>query len=208
MPAPWLGRLQGAVRARIAPLAEVAALVPPGGRVRELGCGEGLLLALVAPRAERVIGVDFDPRKCRQARARLARFPDVEIREEDILAHLAAAPRGGDRAVLLSDTLSSLSFAQQDEVLRGAIACLAPGGALVLKIIDTEPAWKTRVSTLVSSFTCGFKLSLSAGQSFRYRPRGAYREILAAAGLTVEEHLLHERLHHPVPHVVVIGRRG
>jgi SAM-dependent methyltransferase len=54
-------------------------LVPPGGRVLELGCGEGDLLDALRP--SRGLGVDFSPKTIAKARAK---HPDREFVEADV----------------------------------------------------------------------------------------------------------------------------
>ena len=201
----FIGRVQERVRDLIVPLDRVAALVPSGGQVRELGCGEGLLLARIAPRVGRLIGVDYDPRKCRLARERLCRHQNTEVLEQEILEHLALAPVGTDRAVVISDTLSSFPPARQDEVLRRAVRLLEPGGVIVLKFMDTEPIWKTCISLALSTVICRMRLSRSEGQRFWYRSRHEYAAILRGLGLDVTEHLLHVGSN-IAPHVALVAR--
>lgn len=49
----------------------VAAARRRGGRVLDVGCGEGLLLERLAPVAQEVVGIDPDPRSAARARSRL-----------------------------------------------------------------------------------------------------------------------------------------
>lgn len=201
--------LQTGIRARIVPLASVAELVPNGGVVLDLGCGQGLVAELVSPRVDRVVGIDFDPRKCAMARQRLAAVPNVEIRHADVVAELERMPEGRAATVLLSDALSSFpSEVAQDRVLSLAARALAPGGTLVLKFIDTDPAWKVRLSWALSFVVCrALRLSRSDGQRFLYRSRSAYRRVLEALDLEVSERLLHRERRLVVPHAVLVARK-
>lgn len=201
--------LQTGLRARIVPLDAIAALVPDGGIVLDLGCGQGLLARQIAGRVERVVGVDFDPRKCQMGRELLGGLKNVELVVDDLIAFLERTPAPRARTVLLSDTLSSfIADEVQDRVLLLATRALEPGGTIVLKFIDTEPRWKVTLSRLLSSVIYRvLRLSRSEGQRFRYRSRRVYRTLLEQSGLRVTEHLLHRRLHHPVPHVVLVAQR-
>jgi cyclopropane fatty-acyl-phospholipid synthase-like methyltransferase len=194
--------LQTEVRRRIVPLARVAALVPPGGISLELGCGQGLLVELLRTRTERVIGVDFDHRKCRLARARLG--ASAEIVEADLIDYVARAPERSFRSIVLSDTLSHLSDEQQDSLLAGCARLLDPRGALVLKVIDTDPPWKTQLSEQLSKVVYGLRASLSEGQRFHYRPASHYRQLLEKVGFAPTIHRL-DRFH-PIPHVAIVAR--
>jgi SAM-dependent methyltransferase len=70
------------VRARLAtaPLEEIAARAPKG-HVVDVGCGHGVLTALLAGDPQRtVLGIDPDERKIELARASAGRLPNVSIR--------------------------------------------------------------------------------------------------------------------------------
>lgn len=87
--------------------------VPPGERVLEVGCGEGDLLAAVAPEAG--IGVDFSAEMVALARAR---HPGLRFEVAD--AHDLATVEGPFDAILLSDLLNDVWDAQRvlEEVRR------------------------------------------------------------------------------------------
>lgn len=57
----------------------LAQLVPPGSRVLELGCGQGLLLNALKP--SQGVGIDFSPEMIRRARER---FPTLTFIEADV----------------------------------------------------------------------------------------------------------------------------
>lgn len=203
---PLIDWLQARIRARIVPLDQVAAAVPSRGLVLELGCGQGLVLELLADRVERAIGVDYDERKCHLARAALSRHPHVEIVCADIVSFLRDFS-GVAECVIISDTLSSFPKHLQDEVLALAVQALSKGGTLVLKFIDTTPRWKMLISYLLSTAVYqGLHLSLSEGQEFRYRSRHDYAEVLGRLGVATSTRVLH-RWWEPIPHVMLIGSK-
>jgi cyclopropane fatty-acyl-phospholipid synthase-like methyltransferase len=191
------------------PLDAIAALVPDGGVVLDLGCGQGLLARRFAARVERVVAVDFDPRKCQMARDGLALVPNVEVLTEDIGRFLDRIAKNSAQCVVIADTLSSfISKEGQDALLACAASALAPDGVLLLKFIDTSPTWKRAVSHAISAVVYrGLRLSLSQDQQFLYRSRLDYKRVLEGLGFHVSEHLLHRTLHHPVPHVVLVARK-
>src|SRR5690349_6562708 len=140
------GALLDAVHDRLrswtAPLDAVAALVPPDSDVADLGCGQGLVTELIAARARHVMGVDFDERKCQMAKLRLARTANAEVVRGDIVEWLRSTPSASLDAIVLSDTLSAMPIAAQEAGMTEACRVLRSGGLVVLKIVDTEPAWK------------------------------------------------------------------
>jgi amino acid adenylation domain-containing protein len=116
-------------------------LALPHRRVREVGCGTGLLLFRVAPHAERYQGIDFSRVALQGIRRRLAGggLPQVE------LAQAAADDWSGVPAGAL-DLVVVNSVAQYFpgvdylvRVLAGAVRALAPGGALFVGDVRSRP---------------------------------------------------------------------
>jgi SAM-dependent methyltransferase len=76
-------------------------LIPPGSRVLELGCGDGTLLASLAP--ANGVGVDFSPVMLEQARRR---HPGLDFVLTD--AHDLSGVEGPFDAIVLSDLLNDV----------------------------------------------------------------------------------------------------
>ena len=136
-------------------------LIPDGGRLLDLGCGQGLLAswllaaqALQAagnwpagwpapPRPERIDGVELMPRDVARARAALgaaATFAAGDIRTADY---------GRADTVVILDVLHYIPPAGQDAVLRRVRAALSPGGTLLLRVGDAGGGWGFRWSNWV-----------------------------------------------------------
>lgn len=111
--------------------AALAAMLPPGVRVADLGCGTGDVLATIAPWAGRVIGVDREPAMLAAAARRLGEVVSadrVELREGTLDAP-PLAPGEVDVALLML----VLHHVEAPEVAVAAAARgLAPGGRLVI----------------------------------------------------------------------------
>jgi SAM-dependent methyltransferase len=80
----WLRRFHAArpgitsqVLARGGTYHRMAALVPPGARVLDLGAGDGYLCELIAARGARAIGVDFSREELARFQARVRDFPSA-----------------------------------------------------------------------------------------------------------------------------------
>ena len=98
--------------------------VPPGGRVLDVGCGEGMLTRDLAKSAAHVLGVDVDAPSIELARATTTQ-PNVEFREADVLGD--ALDNAQFDAVVSVATLHHLGT--REGLVRMA-ALLRPGGVL------------------------------------------------------------------------------
>jgi len=206
--APLVDALHNRLRALLAPLDAVAARLPEPGVILDLGCGQGLLLGLLPQSSGRLVGVDFDARKCRMARQLLSERDDVAIIQGDIVAFLEDWAGGPVDAIVLVDTLSSMPPEMQQRVMELSVSLLSAEGRLLLKIVDTAPRWKAAVARAMYLLVYrGLRLSLSAGQGVFYRSSDHYRRQLEALGLSVHVDMVHRSRHLPVPHVLVVGSR-
>jgi amino acid adenylation domain-containing protein len=115
-------------------------------RVLEIGCGTGLLLFRVAPRADLYLGTDFSSLTLDGIRRQLAASegggPRVELRQA--MAHEAAGivPAGGegfDLVVLNSVVQYFPGVDYLARVLEGAVRSVAPGGAVFLGDLRSLP---------------------------------------------------------------------
>lgn len=204
-----LDALHDRLRSWTAPLNAVAELVPPGAEVADLGCGQGLVTSLLAKRARRIVGVDFDERKCSMARARLAQADNAHIVRGDIVEWLTAAPSASLDAVVLCDTLSAMPVAAQEEVLTQTCRVLRSGGTVVLKIVDTEPWWKAAVARTIAFLVCRVaRASLTQdNQRVYYRGGSDYVRAMSDRKLLVDTIPLHRQTHSPIPHIAIVGRK-
>lgn len=120
--------------------AMIAALVEPGSRVLDLGCGEGELLAsLQAHKKVDARGVEIDPNKVRRAIAR-----GVSAYQSDIDHGLTDYPDKTFDFVILSQTLQETRYPL--EVLREMLRVGQHG----IIAFPNFGHWTTRVSHLIS----------------------------------------------------------
>jgi len=104
----------------------VRAVPGPGSRVLDVGCGDGALLAALAPGTREIVGIEQDERSAALARARLADVPGGRVIVGDFVA---SAELDGSQFDLITcvATLHHLPLRPALERMRDL---LAPGGRL------------------------------------------------------------------------------
>ena len=171
-------------------------LLPSGGSIIDLGCGQGLSLALLAdaealarsgrwplewgraPCFDRRVGIETRTRTAAIARAALN--GDAEIVHADIrqVEHMPC------RAVLLMDVLHMMPFDAQEQVIGAVAAALEPGGVLLVREADAAAGMRftmVRAGNRIKALALG-----RWHQRFCFRSVSGWAECLSRQGLRVE----------------------
>ena len=108
------------------------ALVPPGARVLDAGCGTGRVAAALAARGHDVVGVDADPTLVEAARADHPgpRFLVAALAELDLAAQ--GEPEPFDAAVLAGNVMVFVAPGTERDVLARVAAHVRPDGVVVV----------------------------------------------------------------------------
>lgn len=131
-------------------------LIPDKARVIDLGCGQGVLLALLAAVQDPHLGEDWPPGLPPLPRATVAR--GVDLRADAIEAARIALGQCAQVAVsdirdakvadcdvvTIFDVLHYVDYAAQQSLLERIFAALAPGGRLLLRAGDRSQGWRFR----------------------------------------------------------------
>src|SRR5687768_13745000 len=143
-------------------LDEIGQYLPTTGVVLDIGCGFGLFSLYYAATAPGrfVRGLDVNGRRLAQARRAAARLgiDNVQYEEGD------ARDFKGDDEVAAAYMLDIVHHVPADSVpplLRRLRRCLAPGGILLVKDVDTHPALKRW-------FTWALDKAMAPGTPVRY----------------------------------------
>jgi ubiquinone/menaquinone biosynthesis C-methylase UbiE len=105
----------------------LAALLEPGDIVLDVGCGEGLITALLAPQCRQVIGCDYSTEAVAAA---TQQFPGIQFVYSNS-THLRFGNASFTKAVL-SDVAEHLLPLQLERTLEEAHRVLRTGGSLLL----------------------------------------------------------------------------
>jgi uncharacterized protein (DUF2062 family)/SAM-dependent methyltransferase len=172
-------------------------LLPDGQTLLDVGCGSGLMLALLAearsrvrsgawdsglprpPLFERMVGIDIRPRVVDVARQALG--ADAEIFEGDA-RQLTSSTHD---AVLICDVLHMMSFDEQEQVIAVTRRSLRDGGVLVVREADAAGGWRffvVRAGNRLKSIVLR-----NWRQRFYFRTQLEWCALFARHGLAVTE---------------------
>jgi SAM-dependent methyltransferase len=171
-------------------------VLPSGGTLLDVGCGQGLALALLVearlaadngtwparwpppPRFDRMTGIELRKRVAKIARAALE--TDAEIIDADV----RGVPLGPAHAVLLFDVLQLLPREDQDTLLANMAARLDRDGVLLVREADASAGWR------FTAVRFGNRLKLIATgkwrQPFHARTETDWRACFASHGFRID----------------------
>ena len=196
------------VRGRLAtaPLEALAARAE-GARLLDVGCGHGVLVALLAVGSpgRHVVGIDPDERKIDWARASVGRLANVELRACTIET-LAAERAGEFDTVLVADVLYLLAAAAWRPFLAAAHELLRRGGRLVLKEAEDDGSWRVRKALFQEQLMVRMLRRTHSSGAVGFAPRATLEAAVRAAGFAIEEVVPLAR-GYSTPHLMVVARR-
>jgi SAM-dependent methyltransferase len=122
-------------------------LIASNARILDLGCGQGLVGALLAAGGRHgeafYRGIDRAERDIE--RARIAAGPNAEL----VVADVRSAHLGTADVVILLDVLHYIQPAEQVDLLKRARAALAPGGSILMRVADASGGLRFRVTEAI-----------------------------------------------------------
>jgi len=113
------------------------AVLPPGARVLELGCGTGRLLRPILESGAVAVGLDREPAMLRVANANLAMYGERVALIEGEMTRFEAPGEPFDLALIgLNTFMHLLTMRKQMECLNCAHRHLRPGGTLLIDLAN------------------------------------------------------------------------
>jgi uncharacterized protein (DUF2062 family) len=191
--------------------------LPSSGVLVDVGCGPGLLLALVAEAVEdahdgrwppagwppaptdlRLLGIELRPRAADLARYALGDAAEVQTAD----AMEAALPEAID-LVAIFDVLHLVDRAAQVPMVTRLAAAMRPGAVLLVREADAAAGWRFRVVQFGNRLT-----ALSRGRwraRFAFRSAAEWQALLAELGFDVSVAPMGEGT--PFANVLLVARR-
>lgn len=180
-------------------LDEIGQYLPARGRVLDIGCGFGLFsLYYATVRPDLTLhGLDRNPRRIEMARAAAARLGLANARYE---VGDARDFRGGEMfdAAYMLDIVHHVPPEAVRPLLEQLAKVLPAGGRLVIKDVDSRPAYKRW-------FTHALDRVMDPRSPVRYWSGDELQPLIEEVGFRVYRHLMVDFL--PYPHVLYVGER-
>lgn len=137
-------------RATIAPIADVLNVVPLGCRVLDVGCGNGLLLNVLAEAGQigPSVGVDISAATIIVAEQAAALLPDKDRPQYFARPPETLLPDELFDVVLIIDVMHHVPPALQATFLQQVGQRVRPGGLLIYKDMCRRPLWRAATNRL------------------------------------------------------------
>ena len=180
-------------------LDEIGQYLPSHGRVLDIGCGFGLFSLYFASTRPGLDLRGFDVNRNRILTARSA-AKQLDVRNVEYDVRDAREYRRDDQfdAAYMLDLLHHIPESAAEPLLRAVAASLNPGGVLLVKDVDTRPAYKRM-------FTRVLDLAMDPHAPVHYWPAPKLQAMLESLGFSVYRHKMIDVL--PYPHVLFICQK-
>lgn len=180
-------------------LEEIGQYLPERGSVLDIGCGFGLFALYYAQTHPHlaVDGFDLSARRVEMARkaARELSIPNAHFHVQN-----ATELRADQRfdAIYMLDVVHHVPAGAVEPLLTEVVKSIVPGGRLLIKDLDTSPAWQRL-------FAHALDLAMSPSMPPRYWSTEELTALLRRLGLDVKRHAMVDIL--PYPHVLYVATK-
>lgn len=181
-------------------LDEIGQYLPPDGRVLDIGCGFGLFAiyyAEIHPNLQ-FHGMDLDADRIAMARRAAERLDRTNVSFEVADASTKLPCEGIYQGAYMLDLVHHIPVDSVRALLTTLHDLLAPGGRLIVKDVDSQPAYKRW-------FTYTLDRLMDQNGTIHYWPSKELVDLLSDVGFEVFTHAMVDYL--PYPHALYICRR-
>ena len=181
-------------------LDEIGQYLPPDGRILDIGCGFGLFAiyyAEIHPHLQ-FHGMDLDADRIAMARRAAERLGRDNVSFEVADASTKLPCEGIYQGAYMLDLVHHIPVDSVRALLTTLHDLLAPGGRLIVKDVDSQPAYKRW-------FTYMLDRLMDKNGTIHYWPSKELVDLLADVGFEVFTHAMVDYL--PYPHVIYVCRR-
>jgi len=196
------------IRARLfsAPLLSVVDRAPPGW-IADVGCGHGLLAALLSVDnpARKIIATDPDERKIAWARLGPGRLASVTVRRGTV-EDLSPELDGRLDAVAVADVLYLLPVVEWKRFIAACRRLLKARGLLLLKETEKRPSWKYYKCLAQEQLMVSVLQKTKSSGGLNLQPRGYVESLLREEGFAVRE-VADLSSGYTTPHVLFVAER-
>lgn len=174
-------------RLALAPLEEVAARAR-GNSILDVGCGHGVLVALLAHEhpERRIVGIDPHVQKIEWARDAFASNSNIEMRA-CLIEDLAAQRPGEFDCVIVADVLCLVAQEYWPSFLTAARTLLRPGGQLLLKDAEDDGSWKVTKALWQERLMVKLLRRTHSTGGIGFVSRNVWQRVLASAGFVLDD---------------------
>jgi SAM-dependent methyltransferase len=195
-------------------------LIPARARVLDIGCGQGLLAALLGsltgdspaerswptdwappPSGAQVHGIELMPRDVERAQRALA---PLGAGVRFTLGNMCTTAFTPADVVVILDVLHYVDEAAQEDVLRRVREALAPDGVLLLRVGDAAAGLPFRISNWVDAVV--FFLRGHSSSRLYCRPLSAWQALLQKLGFAVDTVPMHAGT--PFANILLVARKA
>lgn len=196
------------IRMALCPLMDIERFLPEKGTIMDVGCGAGLLLQWLSlgqnSRNLRLVGIEIDQRRIdlgREVCKKLGIDNKIDLRVENFTS---TKDEQDLSALTFIDVLHHIDFDMQRLMLRLAFEKLAQGGIILIKEVDTKPAWKYIYNYIFDTLT--HLTNITKGKAGYYRSLPEWKKLLIEHGFSTRSvEVKHADF---APHIILIGEKN
>lgn len=192
------------MRFKSCPFEVIERFVPDDGFIADLGCGTGLFTNLMAIKSKmrRIIGIDIDERKIKEAAKSLHNDLNIKFRKEDILSD--NSHQLPYKCITILDVLCYFSDNKKRILLKRCYDRLGIDGMLILKDIEAKLHWKF-IFTFLQEILMTKIFHFTLAEGLYFRSRSYHTALLKDIGFYVENINLSKG--YPYSHILFICRK-